>query len=204
MKAIVLGSTGLVGSQVLKLLLQNTTYSEVVTIGRSSPNIDHPKLRKIVTEFIHWKEEDFLGDVLFCCLGTTIKKARTQSAFRVVDYDMPLAAGKLFNGHFILVSALGADPHSKIFYSKVKGELERDLQSLGNKLTVVRPSLLLGERAESRPLETFSQKITPALGWLLPGKLKKYAPIEASHLAKIMIEIANGEKVIAPELEIIN
>lgn len=189
MKAVILGATGLVGSHVLKLLLADSSFTEVITIGRRNPEVEHTKLTKIQKEYEEWKQSDFEGDVLFCCLGTTIKKAESQANFRHVDYEMPLKASILFMGHIVLVSAVGADYHSKVFYNRVKGEVERDIKRVGRKLSIVRPSLLLGERNESRPSEFFAQKVMPAFNFLMPGK---YRAVKAQDVAQAMIELAKG------------
>ncbi len=191
MKAVILGATGLVGSELLKQLLADSHFKEITTIGRTNPAIEHPKLTKIQKEYEEWKQSDFDGDVLFCCLGSTIKKAGSQANFRQVDYEMPLKASILFHGHFILVSAIGADYKSKVFYNRIKGEVERDIRKVGRQLSVVRPSLLLGNRSESRPSEFFAQKVTPLLNPFMP---KKYRAIKARDVAQTMIELSLGRK----------
>lgn len=190
MKAVILGATGLIGSKLLEAVLKDSTFTSVTTLGRTNPKIDDPKLTKIQKEYEAWKQSDFDGDVLFCCLGTTIKKAGSQAQFRLVDYEMPLRASILCHGHIILVSAVGADQKSGVFYNRIKGEVERDIKKVGRQFSVVRPSLLLGSREESRPSEFFAQKIMPLFNPLMPAKFRA---IKAEEVAKSMIELSKGQ-----------
>jgi uncharacterized protein YbjT (DUF2867 family) len=142
---------------------------------------------------VDWEtlQEPVAAEDVFCCLGTTIKKAGSQEAFRRVDYDYPLQLAQLqFRGgsqQFLLVSAMGADAESSIFYSRVKGELENALQSIGyNSLHIFRPSFIAGPRKESRPGEKIGLAIFSLLAPLFIGPLKKYAPIQAEHIARAM------------------
>jgi uncharacterized protein YbjT (DUF2867 family) len=140
---------------------------------------------------MHRHADVFAVDTIFCALGTTIKKAGSQARFREIDHDLPLQAARLglANGarHYLLVSSLGANPGSGLFYSRVKGEVEEDLRVLGYpQLTIARPSLLLGVRDEIR----LGERLFPALGWLMPPK---YRPIEARDVARAMVALANED-----------
>jgi uncharacterized protein YbjT (DUF2867 family) len=137
----------------------------------------------------------FAVDDLFCCLGTTIRKAGSQEAFRRVDLEYPLQAAHLGRAagarQFILVSALGADPSSRVFYNRVKGEVEAALAGVGYpRLVIFRPSLLLGDRDEVRPGERVAEWIMKPLGPLMRGPLRRYRPVEAAWVARAMVRRA--------------
>ncbi len=197
MKVLVVGATGLTGGHLLNLLLERDSIEQVQVIGRNLYRLkDHPKLLKIEEPFENLKELSSEIDTAFCCLGTTIKKAKSKEAFKKIDYEFPLLVGKLLKKanphiHYSVISALGADSNSPIFYNKVKGELEEDLKSLKlQSLHIFRPSLLEGKRKEQRFLEGLGQKVSPLLKAIMIGPLKNYRPIEAKTLAKVMIEKA--------------
>lgn len=196
--AIVAGSTGLIGSHILSQLLADARYGKVIALSRKALPISHPKLQIVAVTL------DSLPDVAptlkaddwFCALGTTIKQAGSQEAFRKVDYDYPLALGKQAAAsgaeQFLLVSSIGASSASSIFYSRVKGEIERDLCQLGlPKLHVFRPSLLLGERTEHRRGEKLWGVLMKGLNPLLLGRFRKYRAIQAADVAAAMIRAAN-------------
>ncbi len=137
-------------------------------------------------------------DDLFCCLGTTIRKAGSQEAFKRVDHDYPLALARLGKTvgaqQFLLVSALGADAQSSVFYSRVKGETERDIAAIGlPKVSFMRPSILLGERHERRPGERAGIFVGKLIAPLLLGPLRKYRPIHADDVAAAMLYVANHD-----------
>jgi uncharacterized protein YbjT (DUF2867 family) len=192
--ALVLGATGLVGSQLLELLLADQRYERVTVVARRSTGLPHPRLLERVIEFeeLAAARELFAVDHIYCALGTTIRKAGSQERFRQVDLVYPLEAARIGRSagasHFLLVSALGADASSRFFYNRVKGELELKLRPLGYPaLTIVRPSLLLGDRAEYRRGEEIARRFA----WLTPAK---YKPIEARTVARAMIAAAVEEK----------
>jgi uncharacterized protein YbjT (DUF2867 family) len=183
--ALVAGGTGLVGRELLRLLSAEPGIAEIRALVRRPLIVrQDSKVRECRTELdrLDAHPEWFQGvDAAFCALGTTIKKAGSQDAFRRVDFDFPLAVAKAARAaqvpHFLLVSALGASARSKVFYNRVKGELEDAIRELGfPSVTIARPSVLLGEREESRPGEELAKKI----GWLVPGK---WRPVEASSVA---------------------
>ncbi|MBL0342547.1 MAG: hypothetical protein IPP71_17585 [Bacteroidetes bacterium] len=137
------------------------------------------------------------GDEIFCCLGTTIKKARTHEAFRKVDFELPLEIGLLAKQkgiqNLLVISSLGADPKSSNFYLKTKGEMEQALMELHlSGLKIFRPSMLLGPRSESRPAEAAGQILMNALSLLFIGPLRKYKAIPATTVALSMIKVANS------------
>ena len=194
--AILAGATGLVGGECLRRLLASPRYERVVVVTRRKL-ADVPadrKLRQVVTEFENLGEvrDRLRGDHVFCALGTTIRKAGSQERFRAVDYEYPLRLAQLTrkNGarHFSIVSALGASRTSPFFYSRVKGEMEEGLHQLGwPSLAIVRPSVIAGERAESRPLERLSEH-------LLRFAPATWRPVPAGDIAAAMIVMALRER----------
>jgi uncharacterized protein YbjT (DUF2867 family) len=192
--ALLAGASGLTGGYLLNLLLESPEYSSVIAYVRKSSGLTHPKLKEIVVDWETLQEPEAAEDV-FCCLGTTIKKAGSQEAFRRVDYNYPLQLAQIQlrggSQQFLLVSSMGADAKSSIFYSRVKGELENALQSIGYKsLHIFRPSFIAGPRKESRPGEKIGLAIFSIMSPLFIGPLKKYAPIQAEHIARAMLRTA--------------
>jgi uncharacterized protein YbjT (DUF2867 family) len=189
---LVLGATGLVGGEVVRQLLTDPTVGRVVAATRRPlARVDRPdKLRNVVVDFDRLADAAGLFDIdqIICALGTTIKQAGSQEAFRHVDYELPLAAARLGVEHgvkdFLLVSALGASAASRVFYNRVKGDLEDALRLLPYRsLTIARPSLLVGDRTKRRPGEEVGKR----LGWLVPGR---YKPIRASRVAAALVAAA--------------
>lgn len=197
-KALVLGATGLIGSHLLELLLKDEAYGEVLVFVRRTLPISNPKLRQIQLENFHQLDQyeaDFRVNDVFCCLGTTIKKAKSKALFKEVDFTFPLLAAKLAIAQdadrFLLVSSMGADVNSRFFYSQVKGEVEKAIQDLGLRTFLIfRPSLLLGDRAEFRLGERLSGWISQPLSFLFAGSLRKYRPIQAARVAEVMHRMA--------------
>ncbi len=200
-KSILLcGASGLVGGECLKLLLADPAVSRVVTIGRRplAPEIaatgDAAKLEHHVIDFDHLdRYADLLRvDQIICALGTTIKQAGSEERFRQVDFGYPLALARLGAqqgaAHFLLVSAVGANARSRFFYNRVKGELEQEVCALPYRsITIVRPSLLLGERAEFR----LGEEIGKRLAFLFPSK---YKPVLARTVATAMVAAAREDQ----------
>jgi uncharacterized protein YbjT (DUF2867 family) len=189
------GASGLVGSELLSALLLDSGLTVLVSFGRRTLEAAHPKLEQRLVDFAAFDAQGAPPpDVAFCALGTTIGKAGSKEAFRAVDHDAVLAFAEAARaagaGTFIVVTALGADQNSRIFYNRVKGETERDLHALGfRSLAILRPSLLLGNRRESRPSE---RAAIVASRWLAPV-LKPFAarPIEATRVAHAALAIAH-------------
>ena len=190
-----LGSTGLVGQQCLELLAADRAFERVVVVARRKfAEALAPRLEGHVIDFDQLEAHaDVLAvDQVLCALGTTIKAVGgSQERFRAVDYGLPLAAAKiaLRKGarHFLLVSAIGADASSRIFYNRVKGELEDALRTLGYRaVTIVRPSLLLGDRREFRIGESVARR----LAWAVPGK---YRPVHARDVAAALVRAARED-----------
>ncbi|WP_296188577.1 oxidoreductase [Pseudomonas sp. UBA1879] len=186
------GATGLTGEHLLDRLLAEPTVSRVLAPSRR-PLAEHPHLENPVGDFMSLLPA--LGgqiDIAFCCLGSTIKQAGSQDAFRAVDMNMVVAFGKrareLGARHLLVISAVNADPESSIFYSRVKGEMEEALKTQNwPQLTIARPSLLIGEREDQRLVEQLAAPIAK----LIPGK---YGGIEACNLARALWRLALEEQ----------
>ncbi|HVG25765.1 MAG TPA: NAD(P)H-binding protein [Thermoanaerobaculia bacterium] len=197
---LLLGATGLVGREVLSLLLDDGDVGRVVVVARRPTGAAQPKLDEHVFDLGEMEQHAgvFAVDQIVCALGTTIKQAGSRERFRVVDHDYPLIAARLgkANGarHYLLVSALGASAESRVFYNRVKGEVERDIIALGYRsTTIARPSLLLGDRGELR----MGEKIAEKFAWLAPPK---YKPIAARDVAKALVRLASDD---APGVKVV-
>lgn len=195
--ALLVGATGLVGGHCLDLLLSEPAHARVVVLGRRPLGRSHPRLEERVVDFDRLEETAGIGpvDELFCALGTTIAKAGSREAFQRVDHDYPLAAARLAARggarSCLLVSALGADPASRVFYNRVKGETEEALQRLPlERVVILRPSLLLGERTERRRGEAVATALSRPLRALMVGPLRRYRPIPAREVAAAMVRLA--------------
>jgi uncharacterized protein YbjT (DUF2867 family) len=192
------GATGLIGGHVLRLLLADDSYQKVTVLSRRGLPLTNPKLQQRLIDFDHLVDLDAPKvDDVFCCLGTTIKKAGSQDAFRKVDLGYVAALAQVCARHgakqFLLVSAIGADPASRVFYNRVKGEAEAAVQAAGFAAThVFRPSLLLGKRSESRPAERLGIAIGGALAFVFAGPLRPYRPIPVETVAAAMVRAAKG------------
>jgi len=197
---LIVGATGLIGKAFLRQISNDKWYSEISILARREvtefKTISHFKQHIIDFEKLQNYKNLINTDTIVCTLGTTIKKAGTQENFRRIDYGLPLQIAQfgIENGvkNFILVSAVGADPNSKVFYNRVKGELESDLQELDFKsLHILQPSLLLGERDERRFAENFSKLIFKPFMSIIPWK---YKPIYDHVLANKIDSIIKNSK----------
>ncbi|NOX85409.1 MAG: NAD(P)H-binding protein [Chlorobi bacterium] len=197
--ALVIGSTGLVGRLLVLNLLEDNCFEKIISFSRRSLDINHSKLREYLIDFEEvnkWKEW-VRGDVLFSALGTTIKQAGSKAAQYKVDftyqYEVARIAAENQVSRYVLVSSLGADPTSRIFYSRMKGELDEAVRKLGfEKISIVRPSALKGEREKERKSERIVIAVTGSVIKILPF-LKKYQPIDAGIVARAMINISMDE-----------
>ena len=190
---LLVGATGLVGRSVLQLAQSETRVARVVAPTRRALPI-HPKLFNPLIDFEQLPEDAdwWAVDAVICTLGTTIKVAGSQAAFYRVDHDLPLQVGQLALRHgakaYALNSALGADPASRVFYSRTKGELERDLAALGfASLTFVRPGLIGGDRQQARPAE---QAVVKVSQWLRPLLPPRYRVVSAGRIAHHLLASA--------------
>lgn len=200
-KALIAGASGLVGNSLLQQLLADDQYDMIFTLTRKTLDISHPKLiqQQINFDKIETLKLDFQVDDVFCALGTTIKTAGSQDAFYKVDYTYVVNLGKwcAANGvqRLLVISAMGANAKSGIFYNRVKGEMEAAVSQLNiPQIRVFRPSLLMGNRIEKRGGEKLAQVVMGALGFLFAGPLLKYKGIHADVVAKAMIKAAKQNK----------
>ena len=206
MKLILIGATGLVGREVLRLALMDARVSRIVAPVRK-PLPAHPKLDAPLVDFDRLPADApwWQADAVICTLGTTMKVAGTRQAFRRVDHDYPLAAARLAlaagTRAYALNSAAGANAASRFFYNRVKGELERDLEALGfASLTHVRPGLIGGEREEARAGEGAALRVLRVLGPVLPRRWRvNPAPRIASALLEAALAGTPGVHVVGPE-----
>jgi len=188
--ALLAGSTGLIGNQLLHLLLEDPGYDKVIALSRKPLELTHQKLQNVVLEGDQLKQHNnLMAHDVFCCLGTTIRQAKTKEAFRKIDYDYPLELAKTVHANgakqFLLVSALGSDKNSKIFYNRVKGEVESAIAAVGfNSFHIFKPSLLVGPRKEQRSGEDAAKVFYKIFGFLIP---KKYKGIESIKVARAML-----------------
>jgi uncharacterized protein YbjT (DUF2867 family) len=200
--AIVFGATGQTGTLLTDYLLNSNEFDIVKIIVRKATGKQHPKLHELVNpltnpEFI---QNEIRGDVLFCCLGTTIRKAGSQENFKRIDYSLPLSLAKIAKRNnipcMVTISSVGANAQSNNFYIRVKGEMERDIAAQDIERSVfVRPSLLLGKREELRMGEMISKWLMPFFNPLFLGKLKRYKAIQSSTVAKAMVALALTNEV---------
>jgi len=198
---LLFGATGLVGSATLRRLLADDAFTRVVTLTRRPiQGGARPKLEARVgdLEALDTVADAFAVDAVICALGTTIRQAGSRERFRAVDHDIPLSAARLAKahgaGHFLYVSSLGADPRSRNFYLRAKGDLEEALRGVGfSRLTIVRPSLLLGDRQEFRLGERLAQLVA-----FIP--MGRYTAIRADDVAAALVRLA---KVDGPPVRVV-
>lgn len=197
-KAIVYGASGLVGSYILESLLNDTNYEQIIIVVRKDLNIQHPKLKILIGDFHSLANvvKGIYADEIFIALGTTQKKTPDRKQYYQIDHDYPILAAQLAkeNGakSVFLVSAIGANENSSVFYVKMKGETERDIINLNfDHTNIFRPSMILGNRKEKRTLEKVLISIFKVINPLFIGKSSKYKGIEAKDIAQSMVKAAN-------------
>ncbi|HZK08957.1 MAG TPA: NAD-dependent epimerase/dehydratase family protein [Bacteroidales bacterium] len=198
--ALVFGATGLTGHHLTQQLLTNKNYREIICINRHAMGGKHERLTEIIDDYSNLQSLNLKPpiDDVYCCIGTTIKKAGSKESFKKVDLDLSLAITRLAAdkkaGKLLVVSSIGAKAKSGNFYLRTKGEMEQQVLQIDGPLkTIVRPSMLLGERNEKRTAETLGQWLMKTISFLMIGKLRKYRPIPAADVARAMIAIANSE-----------
>lgn len=198
--AIVIGATGLVGRELLNQLNRTESCQKITAVVRHEDSA-LKRLEKvqqfILDDFLLLNDEDVNGySHAFSCLGTTLKKAGSKQKFNDIDYEINVHFADLFEStdtHYLLISAMGANIHSNFFYNRVKGELEKHIQSLNLQcVSILRPSLLLGERPEQRSLEDLTQKLYQKFSHLVPDSFK-YKPVTAAQVAHTMVEAAQTQ-----------
>ena len=197
--ALIAGSTGLIGSELVKLLLKDAYYAKVKVVGRNNPGIEHPKLESIIINFdsLPKHREQLLANHVFCCLGTTMKKAKSREAFYKVDFTFPFELAKvaeLFSAEqFLLVTAMGASKNSRIYYNSVKGQVEESISGMAfESIHIFRPSLLLGKRQELRLGENIGQIVARLIDPIMVGPLNKYRAVKGSSVANAMLSMAKA------------
>ena len=197
-KALVFGATGFIGSQLLRLLLASGDYDRVTIVVRRAPALTHVKLLTLVGDLdsLPALADRIDADDVFIALGTTKAKVPDEAAYYRVDHDYPVRAAAVAQRRgatgVFLVSAVGASVGSSVFYLRTKGETERDVIAFGFARThIFRPSQLLGQREERRPLERFIIAAWPTIDWLLMGGARKYRGIEGADVARAMVRAAS-------------
>ncbi|MBH5320517.1 NAD(P)H-binding protein [Paenibacillus sp. GSMTC-2017] len=197
-RAVIVGATGLVGGELVKLLLSSRHYTKVTVIVRKRLSMSHPRLEQRQLDFKelgHTPAELIEGADIYCTLGTTMKKAGSKEQFQLVDYDYPMELGRLCKRYgarkMLIVTAIGSSVNSMFFYSKVKGRVEQDLKALQlPSLLIFKPSLILGHREETSFRESFVIKAAEKLSFLFNGRWSKYKPVTANGIAQAMISEA--------------
>ena len=196
--ALVFGSSGLVGSHLVRLMNKNSNYEKIKLFVRSTSEIKTSKIEIINTDFNNLSnhKEDINGDDCFFCVGTTKKKTPDKDEYRRIEYDIPVEIAKIAKSNsinsFFYVSSGFADPKSSSAYLKNKGQVEEELIKLNfSILGIMRPSFLLGNRKEKRPGEEVGIFFFKIFSPLLLGPLKKMRPIQSEKVAKVMINVAN-------------
>lgn len=195
--AIILGATGLTGGILLEKLLQDADYRKVIIFTRRSVGFKNPKLEEHIIDLFELESyaELFKADEVFCCVGSTKAKTPNEEVYKKVDYGIPFSTAKLCKRNnipkLLIISALGADPDSRFFYNRTKGEMERDvLAEKPNGTYIFQPSLIGGERDEKRFFEAVWKKFMKLGNHLLLGPLKKYKSIHSEKIAEAMIWVA--------------
>lgn len=207
-KAVVLGASGLIGHQLVQLLLQDNHYSEVNILVRRHVQLQHPKLKAQVVNFddtADFRHKLGAPDCIFCCIGTTMKKVKgDKKLYRKIDYDIPVKAARMALDagatNFVLVSSVGANKKASSFYLQLKGAVEETISSMSYKsVHIFRPSILFGDRKENRTGETVAQFFMKMIGGLLRGSWKKYRGVDSRVVAKAMVvagkDVSSGVQV---------
>ena len=199
--AVVAGATGLVGGALLRQLAAQREYTQINVLGRKPPPQEAGKLKFVYSDFSNLDEiaAQLTVDDVYCCLGTTIRKAGSEAAFERVDYhmvvDLARTAKKAGAKKFLVVSAVGASLKSPAFYPRVKARMEQAVSEIGfEAVHIVRPSLLLGAREELRPAEKLFQWLAPLYSPFMLGPLRMYRPIRADEVAGAMLSLALGNQ----------
>tara|TARA_R110002111_G_scaffold57363_10_gene97228 strand:- start:6942 stop:7607 length:666 start_codon:yes stop_codon:yes gene_type:complete len=196
--AIILGASGLTGGFVLQKLIEDDRYDTIKLFSRSKIEGLPNKVKQFIGDLLELNQfkDDFIADEVYCCIGTTAKKTPDKTLYKKIDFGIPVAAAKLSKENniptFLVVSAMGANNNSTVFYNKTKGEMEHNIlmQQIKNTF-VLRPSLIGGDRQESRRLEKIGLVIFKVIQPLFIGKLKKYKIVKAETIAEAMIYLAN-------------
>jgi uncharacterized protein YbjT (DUF2867 family) len=197
--AIILGASGLTGKLLLNQLLKDDAYEKVKIFTRRALGLKHPKLVEYVVDLLklYQHKNDFTADEVFCCIGTTANKTKDKAVYKKIDFGIPVDAAKLCKANkietFVVISALGANADSKVFYNRTKGEMEQSVlrQKIMNTY-LLRPSLIDGRRSKRRLGEKFASIVIKIFHPFLIGNLKKYRVIEAEKIASCMHVLAQS------------
>ena len=196
--AVLFGSSGLIGSNLLDNLINNNTYNKIKIFVRKLPSIDNSKVEVINTDFLDLDtlKEKLTGDDCFFCIGTTHKDTPDKNEYRRIEYDLPVHLAKIakFNSinNFIYVSSIGANPKASSTYLKNKGQAEEELKKIGfSNLSIIQPSFLVGNRKAFRISEALGIPVMKFLSLFFLGGFKKYTPINVDIVVKAMIKIAS-------------
>ncbi len=197
--AIILGATGLVGGHLLQKLIDDERYETIKLFSRSKIEGLPHNVKQFIGDILDLEQfkSDFTADEIFCCVGTTTKKTPDKTLYRKIDYGIPVAAATLANTNnietLLVISAMGANKKSSVFYNKTKGEMEHDvLQQQIKNTFILRPALIGGNREENRPLERIGLTVFKLVAPLLIGPLKQYKIIESEYIAQALINLANN------------
>ncbi|MCH4822365.1 NAD(P)H-binding protein [Gramella lutea] len=212
--AIILGATGLTGSILLDRLVKDERYRKIKVFSRNHVKIKDEKIEEYLIDLFELEKFSnlFTADEVFCCIGSTQKKTPDNDTYRMVDFGIPATAAKLSQQNqirtFQVISAMGANEDSRFFYNRVKGEMEGAVMERRILNTyILRPSLIGGQREESRPMEYIWKKIMLWGDHLLVGKLKKYRSIKPEIIVDAMIYLANNDyrcgRIESDEIEMI-
>ncbi|MDO6491198.1 MAG: NAD-dependent epimerase/dehydratase family protein [Cellulophaga sp.] len=199
--AIVLGATGVTGSALVSLLTHHNAYAKIKLFSRSISGFTHPKIDEYIVDLqdLEKHKSSFTADEVYCCIGTTKAKTPNKETYKNIDYGIPLQAAKLCKengiGTYMVISALGANASSSVFYNKIKGQMENDVIALQiPKTHILQPSLIAGKREEKRMGEWLAKQFFKVFQFLLIGSLKKYRPIHPETIAKAMVWLGNNEE----------
>ena len=197
--ALVFGSSGLIGNQLVDLMIKDNNYNKIKLFVRSEPTIDSSKLEIIKTDFNNLKnhKDSIKGDDCFFCIGTTRKNTPDKDKYIKIEYNLPIEVARIaklnFVNNFIYISSLGANPNATSLYLKNKGQAEQELIKLNfSNLSIFRPSILLGNRKENRVGEKIGILVMKTLSPLMLGNMKKYKPIKVENVALAMMMVADN------------
>jgi len=196
--ALLFGSSGLIGSNLLDNLINNNNYNKIKIFVRGLPSINNSKVEVIKTDFMDLDtlKENLIGDDCFFCIGTTHKDTPDKNEYRRIEYDLPVHLAKIAKlnsiNNFIYVSSIGANPKASSTYLKNKGQAEEELKKIGfSNLSIIQPSFLVGNRKAFRISEALGIPVMKFLSLFFLGGFKKYTPINVEIVVKAMIKIAS-------------
>ncbi len=197
--AIIFGSSGLIGSNILSNLLNNSNYNKIKLFVRSEIEISNPKIEIFITDFLNLDliKDKIIGDDCFFCIGTTHKNTPDKNQYRKIEFNLPINIANIAKinsiKNFLYISSMGANPKAKGTYFRYKGQAEEELKKIGfSKLSLIRPSILVGKRKIFRLGEVIGIQLMKFLSLFFFGNLKNYSPITVETVAKAMINIATG------------